>query len=406
MEEGKERKTNKKIFKNFFILIFVLIILFSVYNIGVLVGRRELSFTDFKLQILKNQQNPDIDFSLLWDVLKSIEEEYPGSIDYQKILYNTVNGALEGLDDPYSYFMTEEEGRMLLEETEGYFGGIGAEVGVKNDNFQIMSVLEDTPAQKAGLLAGDIILRVDGEDISGMNLYEVVKKIRGTPKTQVKLTIQREGWSKPKDFTIERDIIVIKTVKYELKNNNIAYIKIIQFSQNTFQELSDAVNFFKDKKIKGIILDLRDNPGGELDVVVDVASLFLNKKPVLIEKMKGEKTTTLYTSKPTIFKDEPVVVLVNNGTASAAEILAGAIRDNKRGILIGEKTFGKGSVQKVEKIRGGYLRLTIAFWLTPSGKSINKEGLDPDIKVEMSENDIKNKNDLQLKKAIEYLIKD
>jgi len=402
--ERKKEKLNK-ILKNLFIAIFLITFLVAVYEAGVLVGRREISFNGLKPQIIKNQENGDLDFSLFWQILRIVEEEFPGQIDYQKIIYGAINGALKSLDDPYSYFMTEEEGKMLLEDAEGKFGGIGAEIGAKDNKIQIMSVLEGTPAQRAGLLAGDVILKINDNDVVDMSLYEAVKQIRGEPKTEVKLTIQREGLKEPKDFVIVRDIINITTVKYELKENDIAYIKILQFTENTEENLKQAVEFFKDKKIKGIVLDLRDNPGGELGVTVDIASYFLNKKPVLIEKFKDGKLKRDYCKDNPVFKDEPLVVLINGGTASAAEILAAAIQDNKRGILIGEKTFGKGSVQRIERIKNGYLRLTIAYWLTPSGKSINKEGLSPDIEIKMVDQNLQDKRDLQLQKAIDYLKK-
>lgn len=402
--ERKKEKLNK-ILKNLFIAIFLITFLVAVYEAGVLVGRREISFNGLRPQIIKNQENGDLDFSLFWQILRIVEERFPGQIDYQKIIYGAINGALKSLDDPYSYFMTEEEGKMLLEDAEGKFSGIGAEIGVKDNKIQIMSVLEGTPAQRAGLLAGDIILKINDNDVVDMSLYEVVKQIRGEPKTEVKLTIQREGLKEPKDFVIVRDIINITTVKYELKENDIAYIKILQFTENTEENLKQAVEFFKDKKIKGIVLDLRDNPGGELGVTVDIASYFLNKKLVLIEKFKDGKLKKDYSKDNSVFKDEPLVVLINNGTASAAEILAAAIQDNKRGILIGEKTFGKGSVQIIERIKNGYLRLTIAYWLTPSGKSIDKEGLFPDIEIKMVNQNLQDKRDLQLQKAIDYLKK-
>lgn len=396
-------KNKSKIdFKKFFLVIFIIGLFGAFYNLGVLVGKKELSFQGIR-PVLINKKTPlGLDFSLFWRVWNLIEEKYPQDVDYQKMLYGAIDGLIKSLGDPYSIYLTEKEAQSFLEDMEGDFGGIGAEIGIKDKKLKIISTLEGTPAQKARLLAGDIILRINGEDTEEMNLAEAVMKIRGDSGTKVKLLILREGWKEGKEFIITREIIRIKSVKYELKEN-FAYIKINQFSEKTNSEFKESVNFFKDKKISGIILDLRDNPGGYLDSAIDIASYFLEKKVVLIEQLKGGKEKVYTTKGRAVFKDEPLVVLINEGSASASEIVAGAIKDNNRGILIGEKTFGKGSVQSLEKIDNGFLKLTIAFWLTPSRHFLNEKGLSPNIEVKMSEEDIKNNNDKQLKRALEYL---
>jgi len=301
--------------------------------------------------------------------------------------------------------MDPEETKTFENDLTGSVSGIGAEVGMKDDKLTIIAPLEDSPAQRTGLKGGDIILSINGEDTSKMSLSEAVSKIRGKEGSDVKLLVKRN--SESKEYNITRARVEIKSVKSEIKNNNIGYIEVSSFDENTAQMLKGATNDLASKNVKGIVLDLRDNPGGLLDSAISVTSEFIKEGTVLIERRQDGSDQEVF--KATVNgkltdKKIPLVVLVNGGSASASEIVAGAIQDTKRGILIGEKTFGKGSVQQIENLgSAGSIRITIAHWYTPDNRSIDKKGLIPDIEVGLSDEDIKQDKDPQLEKAIEHI---
>jgi carboxyl-terminal processing protease len=313
---------------------------------------------------------------------------------------------VKSLDDPYTVFLKPEDNKKFLEDVSGSFEGIGIEIGIKKKQLQVISVLEGTPAEKAGLRAGDKIIKINDNLTSDLTIDEAVSLIRGKKGTEVSLSIFRDDWDSIKEIKIIRDRINIPSIKWELKEGDIAYIKINQFSaKSDYDFLKTAIEILN-SPAKKIILDLRNNPGGYLEVAVDMAGWFLKKgDTVVIEDFKNDKDDVVYKAKGNSkFLNYPIVVLINNSSASAAEILAAALQENRNIKLIGEKSFGKGSVQKIEELSDkSALKITVANWLTPKGKVISKEGLTPDIKVEMTEEDYQNKRDPQLDKAIEII---
>jgi len=343
----------------------------------------------------------DVDFSKFWEAFQKIEENYIGEIDYTKLVEGAIHGMISGLDDPFSVYMDKAELDDFNGEISGTFEGIGAEISAKNGSLVVVAPIEGSPAEKAGLKAGDIIRSIDSQIVDGMTVDEAINKIRGQKGTTVALTIARTGVEEPFEIKIKRDVINVKSVKYKLENG-IANIKILRFDQDTKKLLDDAANDMIKNNAKGLILDLRNDPGGYLDSAIDVTSEFVREGVVVVEEYKdGRKENSYATGEGKLF-DVPMVVLINGGSASASEIVAGAIRDHGRGKLIGEKTFGKGSVQEMQPLsKGGALKITMAKWLTPNGTAIDKNGLIPDIEVKWDEGD----KDVQLEKALEELKK-
>ena len=307
---------------------------------------------------------------------------------------------VKSLGDPYTIFLTPQEAKMFIEDVKGTFEGIGIEIGIKKGQLQVIAPLEGTPAFRAGFKAGDKILKINDTPTVDLNLEQVVSMIRGPKGTKVKLTIFREGWEKEKEIEIVRDIIQVPSLKWE-KKDGIIYIKIYNFTEKASLDFAKAAIEILKLPSRKIVLDLRNNPGGYLEVAQDIAGWFLEKgKTVLIEELANGEKKEYKSEGPSYFSDYKIVVLINGGTASGAEILAGSLRDNLGVLLVGEKSYGKGSVQGLEKLKEGYLKITIAKWLTPSGKLISDVGLEPDEVVKMSDDEEK---DLQLEKAIEIL---
>ena len=348
------------------------------------------------------------DLSLYWKVWKDLFDLYVDESVFNKqgMVYGSIKGLVNSLNDPYTVFMTPDETKDFDQSLNGTLQGIGAELTVKDRALTIISPLKNSPAEKAGLLPGDIVYKINGNLTSEMTLFEAISKIRGVKGTRVTLTILRKNKEKPFDLVITRDEINIDSVSFEDKKNGIFYIAINQFSDNTKTEFDRAIQKTLLREAKGVILDLRYNGGGYLDGSVDILSDFLKgkKSAVSIKRRNDKDNEILYVSGNPRVGDLPLAVLVNKGSASASEIVAGAIQDHKRGIILGEQTFGKGSVQEIDKFAdGSSLRLTIAHWLTPNGKNINKVGITPDIVVAMTEKDIESKKDPQLDAAIDYL---
>jgi carboxyl-terminal processing protease len=313
---------------------------------------------------------------------------------------------LSSLGDPYSVFFDPEEAKKFSEDVSGNFSGIGIELGVKKGVLTVISPIEDTPAWEAGLKAGDQILKINDTETTDMTSEEAVKLIRGPENTEVILTIFRKDFEKPKEFKIKRAVISVSSVKVSfLGDNNIAHIKLSSFNENTSYEFYRASLEALMKQSPAIILDLRNNPGGYLEVSVDIAGWFLNRGDVVVrENIKNEKETIFRASGNQALINMPVIILANEGSASASEILAGALRDDRNIKIVGEKTFGKGSVQEIETLAGdSMIKLTVAEWLTPSGVSLNDNGLEPDYKVEMTDSDYQNNKDPQLDKALEVI---
>ena len=359
----------------------------------------------------KTADNPkNVDLSLFWDVWGEIDSRYVDGtkvLDSQNFIYGSIKGLVSSLEDPYTVFMTPDETKEFEENLNSQLEGIGAELTVKDGMLVVLSPLKDSPAEKSGLKPGDIIFEINGETTSEMTLFDAIMKIRGAKGTDVTLTIIREELNEPFEVTITRDEINIDSITFERLEGDIAYISVNQFSDNTAEEFEKAVNEILLDTPKGVIIDLRYNGGGYLDIAVEIVSEFIEgKKPaVLIKTKDGNEDETFNTTGNARIPKVPLVVLVNEGSASASEIVAGAIQDSKRGLVMGEQTFGKGSVQEVELLRdGSSLRLTIAKWLTPSGRSISEVGITPDRIVTQKQEDLDKNIDTQLEEAKNYLI--
>ncbi len=321
------------------------------------------------------------------DVIDLVKKNYVEEVKDKDIIYAAIRGMLESLD-PHSSFLTPEMYKDMQTETKGEFGGIGIEITIKDGFPTVITPIEDTPAFKAGLKTGDNIIKIDGKITKNMSLIDVVKLIRGQKGKPVVLTIMREGFTTPKDFTIIRDVIVAKSVKFRMLDNEFGYIRITQFQEKTTKDLDNAllelVKMNKDKPLKGLVLDLRNDPGGLLEQAVEVSDKFLKEGLIVyIEGRKKDDKMSFHAEKKKNDYDGPLVVLVNEGSASASEIVAGALQDHKRAIIIGQKTFGKGSVQTILPLGdGSALKLTTARYFTPKGRSIQAEGITPDILVD------------------------
>jgi len=353
----------------------------------------------------------NIEFSLLEEIIEKLEKKYPKPLDYQKMIYGAASGLVESLGDPYTVFFPPEESKAFEEEISGKFEGVGMEIGIKDDILTVITPLEGTPAQRAGLRAGDKILKINNTSTIGMSLSEAVKLIRGPKGTKVSLTISREGWESPKEFIIVRDIIQLPVLKWEFKKipnseELVAYIKIFQFSENLTPEFGKVALKILKSPAKKIILDLRNNPGGLLTEAQNIAGWFLKKGDIVtIEDFEGKKSPKKYKAEGnSLFLNYPTVILINKGSASGAEILAAALRENRGVKLIGENSFGKGTVQEpIALPKGASLKVTVAKWLTPKGENIDGVGLKPDYFVEMTDEDFKAGRDPQLEKALEIL---
>lgn len=349
----------------------------------------------------------DVDLDLYWTVWEELESKYVDkkSLDTNTMVYGSIKGLVNSLSDPYTVFMTPEESSEFSASLEGTLEGIGAELTVEDHNLVIVSPLRDSPAEKAGLLPKDVIFAIDGENASDMTLFDAIMSIRGEKGTTVTLTIIREGLSDPFDVSIVRDSIDIESVTVEELDGDIVYLSINQFNDKTNEEFNKAISELLLKEPKGMIIDLRFNGGGYLDIAVELLSYLLpsNTEAVTI-KQRGKEDEIMYTNGNPKILNVPLVVLINEGSASASEIVAGAIQDHKRGITLGVTSFGKGSVQEVNTFAdGSSIRMTIAKWYTPQERNIDKVGITPDIVVEITDEDILNEYDSQKEAAIEYL---
>lgn len=320
------------------------------------------------------------------NVLSILQENYVEEIDAQKALDGAIQGMLFTLD-PHSSFLTPEEFQDLQDETSGAFSGIGIEITVKDGILTVVSPIEGTPADKAGLKANDQIVEIEGKKTKEMSSTEAIKKLRGTKGSKVTITIQREGWTDQRPFTLTRDIIPVQSVKAYFLTPGFAYARITNFQSNTTKDLKDELTELQKKQaLRGLILDLRNNPGGLLNQAVSTADLFLQQGAIVSTKGRTEDQNMLFSAHKT--GDDttvPMVVLVNEGSASASEIVAGAIQDHKRGVIVGTRTFGKGSVQTIIPLPDGAgLRMTTAKYYTPEGRSIQAQGIAPDVEVLMA----------------------
>lgn len=332
---------------------------------------------------------------LIRKVMELIKSDYVDeTIDEQKLIYGAIEGMLKTLDDPYTRFMEPKGFKEMQTETQGEFGGLGIVITVKSKFLTVISPIEDTPAWRAGIKAGDVILKIDGKDVTDVPLHDAVKLLRGPEGSKVTINVAKEGEKEAKDYTLVREIIKIPSVKYWVIKPNIGYIRLTQFIQTSSEDLEKAMIALEKEKVGSIILDLRNNPGGLLTAAVEVCRKFIPKGDIVsIKGRDGEKNTysSFFQSHPML----PLIVLINEGSASASEIVAGCIRDNKRGMLVGKKSFGKGSVQTVISLNdGSAMALTTALYYSPNGINIHKKGILPDIEVELPKIDDKEREEI------------
>lgn len=393
---------NKFKLTKFKIIILILILTLNI-ALAVSISKSKISYPESLLTSIPQFKKEYND--LLWKVWERINKYYieQNKIDPDKAAFEAIRGVIKSLDDPYSEIYTPQQAKIFEEDLKGKFCGMGAEIGIRNNNLTIIAPLEGTPAERAGIKPGDLILKINNEDTSKMTLEEAVSKIRGECYTKVILTIFREGWEREKEIEIVREEIKIFSIKSQFISPNIGYIKINNFNETVFDEF---VKNYYDLKLKGadrFILDLRNNPGGFLDMAIQLSELFIPRGKVILKELWGKekKKKSILSQGSGNLAKEKIIVLINKGSASASEIFAGALRDNLGTKLIGEKTFGKGSVQQVFKIDNYLLKLTVAYWLTPSEIKLEGNGLEPDIKIEdKKEND----KDLILEKAKEIIM--
>lgn len=317
------------------------------------------------------------------DVFSRIKSDYVEDVDDKKLLEDAIRGMLSGLD-PHSSFLDTEEFKELRIGTTGQFGGLGIEVGMENGFVKVISPIDDTPASRAGIQTSDLIIRLDDKAVKGLSLSEAVKLMRGKPDTDIKLTIVREGEPKPLEITITREIIRVKSVKKRMLEPGYGYVRITNFQSRTATDLLKSISDLQEeKKLDGLVLDLRNNPGGVLNGAVGVSDAFLDDGLIVYTEGRIDDSSLKYTATPgDILNGAPLVILVNGGSASASEIVAGAMQDHNRAIIMGFKTFGKGSVQTIQELRNGSaVKLTTARYYTPNGRSIQAEGISPDIQL-------------------------
>ncbi|MDP3901564.1 MAG: S41 family peptidase [bacterium] len=346
------------------------------------------------------------DFGIFWEVWKKIKDSYINGTEVtdEDLVYGATNGLVDSLGDHNSVFFPPDDSQKFNEDISGSFGGIGAEIGARNGRLVIVAPLKNSPAEAAGLQSGDIILKVDDNITGDLDVMEVVKLIRGSVGERVTLTIARDSWTTPRDVVIVREIIMVPTLDLNIEDG-IAHIKLYAFNESAPYEFYKAILKAAGEDAQGIVLDLRNNPGGFLEVAVNIAGWFLDRGDIIVsEKFRSGDEEVFRASGNVSLEDAPLVILVNKGSASASEILAGALRDQNGTKLVGENTFGKGTVQQVFDLRdGSSVKLTIAHWLLPSGKEIDKEGIMPDFEVNLTEDDIMAGRDPQLDKAKEVL---
>jgi carboxyl-terminal processing protease len=323
---------------------------------------------------------------LFGEVLERIQKDYVDDIDKSKIMDSAINGVLQSLD-PYSAYMSPELFKEMQTDTSGKFGGLGIEIGMESGVVKVISPIDDTPAAKAGIKAGDYIVKIGKEQVQGKSLMEAVKLMRGPVGTAINLTIRRKNEKKPLEFKITRRVIEVQSVNSKIISNekNLGYIRLKSFNENSDKQILKSIKKFeKNNKIKGYVFDLRNNPGGLLTQAINITDFFLDDGEIVSTKSRNvSETRKFFARKGDEVKGKPIVVLINNGSASASEIFAGALKDHKRAIILGENSYGKGSVQSIIPLRnGGGMRLTISKYYLPSGKSISDVGVTPDILVE------------------------
>ncbi len=368
-------------------------------------------FLSFSEKVLANQIDELYKkLDLFSDVLETLNKEYVDEVDQNKVLDSAINGMLQSLD-PYSSYMSPENFRNMNTETKGEFGGLGIEITMQSGLVKVISPIEGTPADKAGIKAGDFIVKINNKQVKGLSLYEAVSMMRGKSGTKINLTVRRKDIDDELKFTITRAKISIKEVSAEVKSNNVGYIRLRAFNQKSYSQLKqkiNKINKINKNKINGYILDLRNNPGGLLSQAIKISDLFLDGGEIVSTRGRDETDIKIFNAKKgDIIKNLPLIVLINEGSASASEIVSGALKDHKRAIILGETSFGKGSVQSIIPLQNrGALRLTTAKYYLPSGDSISEIGVVPDITIKEDNKKnfkINSKTDNQLEYAIKLL---
>ncbi len=396
----------------FFVLVLITLGFWSGYEYGQdkgdTVAQDSVLSPNEAVILNKESQEKTIDFALFWKVWGILKDKYvdKSALDAKELFYGAIDGMLAATGDPYTTFFSPKENQEFKEDISGTFEGIGAEMAIKNEILTIVAPLEGTPAEKAGLLAGDRVMKINGETTAVMSVEEAVSKIRGPKGTEVKLTIFRNGDQEAREIAVRRDVILVKSVRFEMKDDVIAYIRISRFGEDTEKEFFEALKQIRNRKASKLIIDMRNNPGGFLEGAVTIGSTMLSSgSTVVIEEDGTGRRKEMKARGGDVLSGLPTVVLINEGSASASEILAGALRDNRENVtLVGKKSFGKGSVQELIPVsRDMSVKITVARWLTPAGEQINNVGIAPDTEVGLSSDDIENDRDPQLEKALEIL---
>ncbi len=394
------------------IALLLIVAILASFVVGMLLGRQQgirAAVPEGEGRVFGQGEIPpslarDVDFALFWDAWNLVKDSYfEQPVSDKMLFYGSMRGLLDGLRDPYTTFFDPDEAAEFAQDLAGAFEGIGAEIGIKDDQLIMVAPLPGSPAEREGIQAGDKIYLIDGEDTLGMSVEEAVSKIRGEGGTTVTLTVGRDGRADVVEISIVRDTITIDSMKFAMRDDGIAVISLFFFNDDTTKLFTAAVNDLLTAGAKGIVLDLRGNPGGLLNAAIDVASAWIGSEPVVIQRMQDEQDVYTGSGDPRL-TGLPTVVLVNGGSASGSEIVAGALQDYEFATLVGTQTFGKGSVQDYKEFEdGSAVKITIAEWLTPYGRSINHVGIAPDVVVEVTQEDLDAKRDPQMERAIEIL---
>jgi len=398
--------------------VYLSVILFIIsFGMGVIVGKtwyvkKQISGADGNVQLDKvlnlnrSLNRSELDFSQFWDVWDKLKTKYVKQpVTEQDMFYGAIAGMVGALGDPYSMYFPPQAAEDFAKDLSGELEGIGAEIGIKDNQLVVVAPLPDSPAEKAGLRPGDKILDIDKESTFGMDVNTAVSKIRGKANTKVALTITRDGLTKATEITITRLKINVPSILFSVKPNNIAYLRVMQFNDSTTAQLDKYIKQIQSRGSKGIVLDLRNNPGGYLSAAIEMGSEWVTGGVVVSEKGMDGQSNEHATQGAHRLSEIKTIVLVNKGSASASEIVAGALQDTKHAILIGEQTFGKGSVQDFETFPdGSALKLTVAEWFTPNGRNINKDGIKPDIEIKQDWANEKIGEDIILNKALELIL--
>ena len=406
-----------KIIRNIFILLTLLVLSFGVgYSLGVKgVNITTNGISSLEITSKTSSKYSSVDFSLFWDVWDRLNRYYidKKAVDAEKMVFGAISGMVSSLGDPYTVFLPPDQNKDAKDDLGGRFEGIGAQLGVKDKKIVVVAPLKGAPAESAGLKAGDWIIKVDNQETASWTLPYAVSKIRGEKGSKVVLTVLHKAAEKTEDITVTRDSIKVASVEWEIKNvkneDKIIYLKLSRFGDDTTNEWNKVVDEIVEtigqpNSPEGLVFDLRNNPGGYLSGSVFIASEFLSDGTIVIQENTGGRETVYKVNRTGKLLTIPIVVLINKGSASASEIVAGALRDRNRATLVGETSFGKGSIQEAQELANGSgIHITTAKWLLPSRKWINGTGLEPDIKQE--NDDKKPDTDLQLEKAIEILLK-